>query len=594
LFWAARDDLNVTYTPAWLAKRGIMHKLALEHVFGETDYSDLFLSYIRDTDIDEADPSTPFDRNRWGIDWAHDQELPADWRLKIDARLFSDNLYSFDFKEFANYQTDRFLESRVFLERHFGLQDRVSFHAGVWYADDQQNPDDLDRDRFLLQRAPSAGLSVPQLSTHSAVPDLLAAMDVDYAYFWSRQRAEEAYRNVTASRGQFLDTGVDGIPTGSERGATGAITPADNNRDDFPLGPEGDGRFQDGEPLADRGHRLRVNPRLSYPLRVADLVEVTPEVGYHGTLYHTREDNQDARHLITGQLDVRTRLRRVMTLPMWNGPTLHLVEPRFGYTGISSVSQTSNPLFTPAGIVLQDRVRQLELYNITRDPSDRIDSLNALTVGLGNRFYGDTEDDGVARLLADLSFSTQYNLSDDEFGSALIDGTVYPGGGFSSRFNFGYDLGEQRVSEGLFRLGWSHEAGHDVSVHYRFLRDIPPFFESFQFDDERFDEFEDNFNRVNQMSLFTRVALTRNWAVTYNGAYSFEQSLSLANRFGIEYLSKCRCWAIRLELEENRARGFDFNLSYRLIGLGDDTVRPFQNSGSRPRRETARSESATE
>ncbi len=590
LFWAARDDLNVTYTPSWLAKRGFMHKLEVEHVFGERGRSDLFLSYIRDTDTDEDDPSTPFDRNRWGIDWAHDQDLPWDWRLKVDARLFSDNLYSFDFKEFSDYQNDRFLESRVFVERHFGEHDRISVHGGVWFADDQQNPDDLDRDRFLLQRAPNVALSTPQLPVHPLLDGLLAAVDVDYAHFWSRQRAEEALRGMVAVDDQFIDTGIDGIPTAEERNGMGLFDGADNNGDDFPLGPEGDGRFQEGEPLADRGHRLRVNPRLSYPVRLADLVEVTPELGYHGTFYHTREKSDDARHLITGQLDVRTRLRRVLELPFSDTPTLHLVEPRIAYTGVSSVSQSNNPLFSPAGSVLQDRIRQLELYNITRDPSDRIDSLNALTVGVGNRLYADTEDDGVARLLADLSLSTQYDLSEDEFGSALIDGTVYPGGGFSSRFNFGYDLGEQRVSEGLFRLGWSHEAGHDLSVHYRFLRDIPPFFEAFRFDDERFDEFEDNFTRVNQVSLYSRVAITRNWAVTYNGAYSFEQNLSLSNRFGLEYLSKCRCWAVRLEAEDNRSRGFDFNLSYRLIGLGDDTVRPFQSGGSRLRRDTTRLE----
>ncbi len=361
--------------------------------------------------------------------------------------------------------------------------------------------------------------------------------------------------------------------------------------DDFPLGPEADGRFTEGEPLLDRGHRVIVNPRVAYPLRISDMIEILPEVGYHGTYYSTKEQSTEFRHLVTAQLDVRTRLRKVLDLPYVGGQVLHVLEPRFGYTGITSDSQSDNPLMVPQNEVLQDRIRQLDLFNITRDPADRVDSLNAVTAGIGNRFYGDTMDDGVARLLADVSLTTQYNISDDEFGSIFADGTVYPGGGFSSRFNFGYDIDEKRVSEGLFRLSWSHDAGHDIGVRYRFLRDLPPFFEAFQFDDERFDEFEQDFTRVNQLSLFTRVALTRNWAITYNGAYSFEESLSLSNEFGFEYLSRCRCWAIRLELEDNRSRGFDFNLRYRLIGLGDDTIRPFQRKDSRARRESTRSDS---
>ena len=59
-------------------------------------------------------------------------------------------------------------------------------------------------------------------------------------------------------------------------------------------------------------------------------------------------------------------------------------------------------------------------------------------------------------------------------------------------------------------------------------------------------------------------------------SYAFEQTLLLSNRVGVEYISRCRCWAARLTFETDRTRGFEFGLSYRILGLGDDTVRPFQ------------------
>jgi hypothetical protein len=88
-------------------------------------------------------------------------------------------------------------------------------------------------------------------------------------------------------------------------------------------------------------------------------------------------------------------------------------------------------------------------------------------------------------------------------------------------------------------------------------------------------------SKVNQLTLRGRLAVNRNWALTYHLRYSFEGSDFLSNRGGVEYISKCRCWAIRLELGSDRSGGARFDVQYVLIGLGDDAVRPF--SGDRGR-----------
>ena len=67
--------------------------------------------------------------------------------------------------------------------------------------------------------------------------------------------------------------------------------------------------------------------------------------------------------------------------------------------------------------------------------------------------------------------------------------------------------------------------------------------------------------------------------MTYDSAFSFEKSLTLQNRGGVEYTSKCRCWAIRAEFSDSRNRGFDFGFKYTVLGLGNDTVRPFAAGG---------------
>jgi hypothetical protein len=52
------------------------------------------------------------------------------------------------------------------------------------------------------------------------------------------------------------------------------------------------------------------------------------------------------------------------------------------------------------------RIRQFELFNLTRSPADRIESVNAITIGLGNRFYVPGEEGGPPELYADISLST--------------------------------------------------------------------------------------------------------------------------------------------------------------------------------------------
>jgi len=573
-FWAALPNLNVTITPSYIGDRGFKPNLDIEYVFGERSYGTLYGTFIDDKDVDEDDPDTPFDSKRWGVEWLHDQFLPGGWRLKVDAKAVSDNLFPWDFSDFGSYDSDRYLESVGFVEKRFGPLERYGFTGGVRWAEDLQNPDDQDRDRFLLQRLPDlqlVGLPQPLQRLDSR---LYASFGVDYTHFYSRKKASDEYPDYVVGDDLFLDTGIDAIPDQEEfpRGP-------DPHRDNFdpPLdkfGPEDDGIFQEGELLGDRGHRLALNPRIGIPFRIADLVEVLPEFGYHGTFYLTEAQSPNSRSLFTAMLDSRIRLRRELDLPFGRGKAVHLMEPRLVYTGVTSASQSDNPLFIPRTGEPQERIRQFELFNVTRNPSDRIDSVNAITAGLGNRFYVSGAQGGPPKLFADVAFSTQYDFSNDDNTKFFVEGTVYPYKLTHVRFNMGYDLRQTELSEGLFEFGYRAKEGHDLGVSYRYLRDTPRFFEDFKKDD-RYDEFETGFKRINQITAMGRLALTRNWALTYRGQYSFENSIFLSNRAGVEYISKCRCWAIRLEVADNRVGGVDFNVQYILIGLGDDDIRPF-------------------
>ena len=565
-FWAARENVNVLLTPGWSVKRGASVKASTEYVYGEESSGSVAGAYHHDTDIDADSVSEPFGRERWASWGEQDVFLPGAVRAKSDFAFASDNQYPTDFSELGEYRNDRFLQATAFAGRGFGADGRFALLGAADYANDLQSPDDLDRDEFLLQRLPQ--LSFAMLPAPAPLIDrLIPAFDLQYVYF----RSEVSQNNV------FDDTGIDGVFDARERGPTGA-TPdgTDLDRDNFglPGGTELDGIFQEGERLVDRGQRAWLTPRLGAPFRLGNFAEIYPEAGWSQALYDSDALGFEQRGIATARVDLRTRLRR-----RFGDSVTHLLEPRIGYAFTSHTGQSGNPLYIPHAAVEQQRLRELDLENVTRDAADRIPEFNGLTVGVANRFWGKLGEQAAPRFLADATFSAQYDFADNEFGWIVLDGHAYPTELSTARVSFAFDPESAEVAEGLFEVAQAFRDGHRVGLRYRYLRDIPRFYEDFPYARERFDHVKTDFDHINQIDLYLRYAITESWAASYLGSYSFERSLVLRNRGGIEYFSKCRCWAVRLEVAQDREQGVQFNLLYTLSGLGDDRRRPFEPAG---------------
>jgi hypothetical protein len=400
---------------------------------------------------------------------------------------------------------------------------------------------------------------------------------VQYLYVHQGERPEREFSDarLVSADGRFFDTGLDGLPDSAEQGRTGLEAGPDLNLDDaaLPGGTENDGLFQEGELLADDGHRALFTPRLGAPLRLLDAVELYPEVGWYETLYGSDAQGFERRGFLTGRADLRTRLRRRY------GEISHLLEPRLGWALVTDVSQSGNPLYVPATAVPQRRVRQLDLENVTRDRADRVEEFNALTLALGNRLYQRPGAPGEAAVpLADFVLSGQYDFAQEEFGGVFLDGRLFPFAGATARLGLGFDPEQAELDEGLAGLAFRDERGDRFSLEYRYLREVPRFFEAFPQENPRFDGFSEEFERVNQVALGFRIALNPQWGLAWRGAYSFERGLLLGNLGALEYISKCRCWALRLEVSQSRGRGVGVGVRYAFTGLGDDSRAPFESA----------------
>jgi lipopolysaccharide assembly outer membrane protein LptD (OstA) len=599
IFWAAGDPVNLKFTPRWLQKRGAKGDLALDYVVGARSEGSAFGSGLYDQDVDPNSLRTPFEKGRWGTTGTHEIFLPGDVRFASRYAFASDNAYPTDFDGLARYREARFLPAEAFAGGDFGPAGVAGGLVGAQYSNDLQNPTDTDRDDFLLNRLPEG-----RFHTLAAELPLLRwlvpSLDVRAAWFQQRERPERAYSSalLVTDNGRFLDTGVDGLPTykNGRPDATGCGTEIDveQGRDgegsslgvpdpDFDNyatsgGTEDDGVFQEGELLADSGQRVLFHPRLALPLRIADVVEFTPEVGWQETLYQSDHLGPKRRGFLTGRMDLDAHFRGRL------GNAIHLVEPHVGWAWVDAPNQAGNPLWVPAPEVPQVRLRELDLDNLTRDWADRIPKAQVVTLGVGNRFYAAPAGlGGPSALLADFVVQGLYDIENSKFGTLYLDGRAYPFPGAVSRFNVGFDMDDAELVEGLLEFNWEDDRGDSFLLDYRYIREVPEVFAAFPKQNHRFKEFAGAFDSVNQLTGGARVAITREWSLSYRIAYSFERNVMLANVGSVDYVSRCGCWSAGVVLRQSRSRGASVSFSYSLLGLGDDSRRSIAPSSSGPR-----------
>ena len=181
-------------------------------------------------------------------------------------------------------------------------------------------------------------------------------------------------------------------------------------------------------------------------MRILDAVEVVPELGYHLTLYDSDAQGFDQRGMVTGRLDLRTRLRREFAPSFISRPVAHVIEPFVSWGIVQSAQQRSNPFYLPDTALQQERIRLLDLDNVVGDPADRVDRFHGLTVGvrqqLMGRSLGTREDpetgetiyvSEASRLVADVTVAYDYQIWGNRLGNFVVDGAWWPWNSWTSR-----------------------------------------------------------------------------------------------------------------------------------------------------------------
>ena len=570
IFWAAHDQVNLTATPTYFSERGYKQDLELEYVFGEQSEGSLFLAGLLDQQGEIAAR-----RERGAVIWRHDQFLPMKWRWQTDLRLASDNIYTDDFNELRDFNSFRYMESTMSLARDFGASGGYGALVGARYADDVQGSTFEDRDEYLLQRWTELRGDI-QPGTLQGPLGFEARFDSELIYFAGLRSPESTINNLDPAfstarplktDGRFFDLGFDGRfnPFSFALGAAG----------NSGANGENDGIFQPGEPLAERGVRIVLHPRVSRTFDLGSGLEVVPEVGWQQTLYQTNGQRFAERGLLTGRLEARSRLVRDFELD-GGGLLRHVLEPKLGWALVSSTRQKKNPLFVPAPGVEQTRLRTLSLENVTRNPSDRTESANQIVLGLGQRFFTADQAYGVPRLRGDLTTAIDWDFADGGgLGNIAVEGRVFPIGPVWGRVRAAFDPEAAAFEEGgaqltLFRnRPDSFLRRASITGGYRYVRRPPRFFETDLGNASSFSGGGES--EINQVDFQVQFELAWRVRFTYSAIYGLVQESRgfIRNRGVVEYVSKCECWGVGVSIDHENRDGFQGGFMLRFLGLGD-------------------------
>jgi lipopolysaccharide assembly outer membrane protein LptD (OstA) len=284
--------------------------------------------------------------------------------------------------------------------------------------------------------------------------------------------------------------------------------------------------------------------------------------------------------LFTGRFNAQMHFSKELVL---GGRSLnHLLEPQLSFGYISDDDdQDENPLFIPNAAVVPDRLINEDIRVLLRNPSDRISEERLLIGAINNRFFAPpSSGDYAPRLVAETRIGGGYDFYRSNASNGYVSGGFYPNDNLSFNGLWGYDLHEEHPSEGEAQVSWRSEPRytlrssiserrHEFTLRYRYLRDIPRVFEAFRRNDDVFEDFEENFNRINQLSATLNVSLFRQLDVFGTGYLSLEDSSATEGTIGIAFLSSCACWELIGSIQQ-RTRPDDtrFTIELRLSGLG--------------------------
>ena len=313
-------------------------------------------------------------------------------------------------------------------------------------------------------------------------------------------------------------------------------------------------------------HRGDILPRVSYPMRLFNVLKLESNVGLRETFYRpyndpTHELNQwKTREILEGGMEMSTefykvydgasvsRISNIYNVAKW----MHTIEPTISYGYSPRVRQSNLPLF---------------------DEVDRIPYTNQLTYGITQRLVGKPQKEGISsgpyeygKFSVSQSYSLGNPLQTDSNGNP-IKGRYFSNIQAELWWNFSPYLSAQwdtefnpyeRHLDRLNALMTARDRRNDaIQVQYRNTR-----------------------GSIKEINFDTRVKTIAPLYLYGGMRYNLLDKMKVENIYGAEY--QAQCWTLGLSIEdrnrspdETQRKELKFQVYFNLLGIGSTGHKPY-------------------
>jgi LPS-assembly protein len=315
-----------------------------------------------------------------------------------------------------------------------------------------------------------------------------------------------------------------------------------------------------------KAHRGDLLPRISYPVRLFNVLKLESDVALRETFYRSYDDPTNrfqgwkSRETLEAAAEMSTEFYRVYDGTMASkisdlykvAKWMHTIEPRLSYTYVPRVDQSRLPAF---------------------DEVDQIPYTNQITYGVTQRLVGRPQKEGITsgpyeygKLIISQSYSLGNPFERDEKGKERYFSNIQA----ALWWNFSPYVSAQSNAEFspyrrnfnvLNALITAKDRRNDVvQVQYRYTKD-----------------------NIQEANLDTRIKVIPGLYLFGSIRYNLLEHWRVENVYGAEY--QAQCWTLGLSVEDRnrspdgtQSKELKFQLYFNLLGIGTVGRKPYYMS----------------
>lgn len=525
-FWAISDNTDATFFLRHMVKRGDLVGAEYRYILSDSAKGALMYDFLKDKEIDDGiddstedwgytDGGTRLNEKRYWFRMKHNQLLPFDIAMKVNADVVSDQDYLREFDDLSN----GYDSTKKYFQENFGgdieasddavrtnslLLNKnwttVSLNSSLYWNDDivarRENTDDT-----TLQQLPVTNLSISRQQLFKS--PLYFGLEAEYNYFYRKDVNTTKYK----------------------------------------------------------GHRLDFLPSIYLPYKLNNWVTIEPFIGLRETLWQVENDfgpgesndeikGHHDRYIYETGIQLSTDFYRIFNFNLGAIDKIkHSVTPKLTYNYIPEKDQTDLPSFDGADRISKNNTLTFSITNYLTSRSFvetdlKKSPLNEKPQYSYNQFcrFNISQTYDINEYKEDNPDDWRNGESQEEFYPLVFELDITPKNYFTIDADWKWSEYERGVTEANIKMTVNDKRGDSLAAEYRYTRDS-----------------------IKSLVASLTLKVTDRVSLYAAKEYDFFEDVAVETNTGIQYNSQC--WGINL-MYTDRSDERKYTITFDLLGLG--------------------------